>query len=103
MDVGNQLIGEFVRKAGEVTLPPEGEALKNLLLKGMLQDETGRITITPRGEVEIQRADSPLIFRGSAGVDPSVYVGYQSRKPSMVGRAPEDALDEALRSLEQAY
>lgn len=103
MDVSNQLIGEFVRKAGEVTLPPEGEALKNLLLKGMIEDETGRITVTPRGEIEIQRADSPLIFRGSAGMDPSVYVGYQSRKPSMVGRAPEDALDEALRALEQAY
>lgn len=103
MDVGSQLIGEFIRKAGDVTLPPEGEALKNLLLKGMLQDETGSVTITPRGEIEIQKADSPLIFRGSAGADPSVYVGYQSRKPSTVGRAPEDALDEALRTLEQSY
>lgn len=92
-----------IRLAGDVQLPPELDALRNLLLKGTLQDETGRITVTPRGEFEIQPTDSSLMIRGSAGYDPSIYVGYQSRKPMFEGRAPESALDEALLELGQSY
>lgn len=103
MDVGNQLIQAGMRMAGEAVLPEELEAVKNLLLKGVIEDETGSVTITPRGDVEIRPKDSSIYVRGSAGVDPSIYVGYQSRKPEFAGRPPEYALDEALREFSQAY
>lgn len=103
MDVSNQLIREGLRMAGDATLPGELETVKNLLLKGAIEDATGRVTITPQGGVEIQPANSPFMVRASAGFDPSIYVGHQSRKPMMEGRAPEFALDEALRALEQEY
>ena len=92
-----------MRMAGDTVLPGELEAIKNLLLKGVVEDETGSVTITPRGDVEIRPKDSSLYVRGSAGMDPSIYVGYQSKKPEFVGRAPEYALDEALREFSQAY
>lgn len=103
MDVGNQLIQAGMRMAGEAVLPEELEAVKNLLLKGVIEDETGSVTITPRGDVEIRPKDSSIYVRGSAGMDPSIYVGYQSRKPEFTGRPPEYALDEALREFSQAY
>lgn len=89
--------------AGDATFPGDLETIKNLLLKGAIEDATGRVTITPQGGVEIQPANSPFMVRASAGFDPSIYVGYQSKKPMMEGRAPEFALDEALRALEQEY
>ena len=103
MDVSNQLIREGLRMAGDATFPGDLETIKNLLLKGAIEDATGRVTITPQGGVEIQPANSPFMVRASAGFDPSIYVGYQSKKPMMEGRAPEFALDEALRALEQEY
>ena len=53
MDVGDQLVQAGVRMAGDVVLPEELEAVKNLLLKGVIKDETGSVTITPRGDVEL--------------------------------------------------
>jgi len=103
VDVSNQLIQAGIRMAGDATLPDELETLKNLLLKGAIEDATGRVTITPYGQVEIQPADSPFTVRASAGFDPSIYVGYQSKKPVIEGRTPEFALDEALRALRQEY
>ena len=90
------------RMAGDVELPGELDALRNLLLKGMIKDETGQVVISPRGEVEIQPANSPFMIRGSAGMDPSIYVGYQSRKPMIESTPAEFALDEALRRFDEA-
>lgn len=103
MDFGNQLREAGIRIAGDTVLPGKLEIIKNLLLKGAVEDETGSVTITPRGDFEIRPKYSSFYVRGSAGMDPSVYVGYQSKKPEFVGRAPEYAVDEALQKFSQAY
>lgn len=103
MDFGSLLNEAHRRMAGDVELPEELDAIRNLLLKGVIADETGSVTITPEGSFEVRPKDSSYYLRGSAGVDPSVYVGYQSKRPEFKGRSPEDALDEALRKYSQAY
>lgn len=93
------------RLAGQVELPGELDALRNLLLKGQIVDDEGNaVVVTPDGGFELIPVDSPLRIRGSASSeDPSVFVGYQSRSPEFTGRAPETALDEALSRYSQEY
>ena len=103
MDLGRELTSAGLRIAGDVALPGELNALRNLLLRGTLEDETGSVSITPQGLFEVRPANSPISVRGSAGYDPSIYVGYQSKRPAFEGRSPEAALDEALLDLGQRY
>jgi len=93
------------RLVGDVELPGELNALRNLLLKGQLVDDEGNaVVVTRDGSFELIPADSPWRIRGSASSeDPSIYVGYQSKPPEFRGRAPEAALDEALSRYSQEY
>lgn len=93
-----------MRYAGETPLPSDLDRLRNLLMRGQIQDEQGNsITVTPQGDFEITPVDSSFSVRGSAGYDPSIELRYQSRRPKFVGRSPKDALNEALFNLEQRY
>ena len=104
MDFGELVNSGLMRYAGETPLPSELDRLRNLILKGQIQDDQGNsITVTPRGDFEIKPYNSPFSVRGSAGYDPSIELRYQSRKPEFVGRTPAAALDEALLRLEQEY
>ena len=93
------------RLAGDVELPGELNALRNLLLKGQIVDDEGNaVVVTPDGSFELVPSDSPWSIRGSASsIDPSVQLLYQSKRPEFTGRAPEAALDEALSKYSQEY
>ena len=96
MDYRTFAFGAPRRLAGQVELPGELDALRNLLLKGQIVDDEGNaVVVTPEGGFELIPADSPWRIRGSASSeDPSIYVGYQSKPPEFKGRAPEDQPDE---------
>lgn len=93
----------YMRYAGETPLPEELDALRNLLLRGQLRDSTGSVTITPQGSFEARRSGSPWSVKGSAGIDPSIQLMYQSIKEPIRGTDPSNALDEALLRYSQTY
>lgn len=103
MDYGSMLNSAYMRFAGDTPLPDGLDALRNLILKGSLRDETGSITITPQGMFEISPSNSPLSVRGSAGGDPSIQLLYQSPMKPGAMTEPSAAVDEALRSYMQTY
>ena len=103
-NAGDAFTAGYLRMAGDTELPGELNVLRNLLLKGRLEDHTGAVTVTRDGSFEIAPSNTNWGLRGSFGYDPSVMVNYQSSSPQ--GRAPTPpgvSVDNALLELEQSY
>ena len=102
-NAGKALNALYRRMAGETELPGELNVLRNLLLKGRLEDHTGAVTVTRDGSFEVAPSNSNWGLRGSFGHDPSVMVNYQSKRPEGAYTPPGQSVDSALLEFEQSY
>lgn len=81
---------------------PELDALKRLILEGRVADETGSITVTPYGAVEVQPRSGGFGVRAQTGFDPSIELTYRTQGPqNFPTKSPEMLLDEALAELQR--
>ena len=102
-NAGDAFTAGYLRIAGETELPGELNVLRNLLLKGRLEDHTGAVTVTRDGSFEVAPSNSSWGLRGSFGHDPSVMVTYQSKRPEGPYTPPGQSVDNALLEFEQSY
>ena len=99
-NAGDAFTAGYLRMAGETELPGELNVLRNLLLKGRLEDRTGAVTVTRDGSIGFRPSDSNLELSASFGRDPSVMVSYRTKIPEGAYTPPGQSVDNELTDLE---